>query len=205
MMHCFEFPAKRLARQSNSIQLNDFLMFFSLPQNTFHHFSIIFMKSIEKNIQVSLIYIKKMRHWNGGWTFSGSINWKGQTFNTTSTYFENNNTYPCNNIETEYGIFDGVYLIFQFHHIGSLTVSFSCHDCFFFFVFSFPLLFSTYQFFTVVFFPLAEWFFFLVNFRLFSPTPTLLNWAIHKISTGVWITIRFSGQSENTITENYFI
>lgn len=36
-------------------------------------------------------------------------------------------TYPCDDVETEYGIFNGGYLIFQFDHVGPLTVSFSCH------------------------------------------------------------------------------
>lgn len=36
-------------------------------------------------------------------------------------------TYPCDDVKTEYGIFNGGYLIFQFDHVGPLTISFSCH------------------------------------------------------------------------------
>lgn len=63
--------------------------------------------------------------------------------------YHKHTTYPCDNVETENGILDAGYLIFQFGHSGPLTISFSCHvtrvllcSRFIFYCSSFSLFFS---------------------------------------------------------------
>lgn len=79
--------------------------------------------------------------WSCVWAFSGSINRKGEICKGAAaetvgkikeekkkhTHKYTVGTYPCDDVETEYGIFNAWYLIFQFDHVGPLTISFSCH------------------------------------------------------------------------------
>lgn len=201
MMHCFEFPGKRVARQSNSIQLVDFPCFRFWDMISLH-FQTVYSRIWWEEQKIKSLNRPDL--WLYAWTLFSSINRKGQTFRKTSTITydrkkteaDSNATYPCNDIETEYRIFDGVYLIFQFDHIGPLTVSFSSH------VTNSPL------------FPVRNISLIPSDNRLFRPNPKRSNSTKRSIFTvnifrGVDHYSIFNSIRYNTITEivslNYWI